>query len=225
MKKTAATALLAFSLLMPPQSGHTAGVPVIDVSNLAQAIATVEQLRQEFAMLERTYNSIAHTTSIQGLSSAIGGLSRYTQPRAGVAMNGARGQGSWGSAEAQMQADRLYASPAQDDWQREMERRERSTAHIKAMVEQNIADIEEQIDALDAMKAELEAQPDGTAVQAHVGGIQLAANKLQAQQTQLLQAQTLLAAEERVTAQRAEQMRRRDLDQQINRTAGALGGW
>lgn len=224
MKKPAATALLALSLMLP-QPGRAAGIPVIDVSNLAQAIATVEQLQREFAMLERTYNSIAHTTSIQGISNAVGGLSRYTQPRSGTAMNGARGQGAWGTAGAQMQADRLYASPTQDDWQREMERREKSTAHIKAMIEQNMVDIEEQIDALDAMKADLEAQPDGTSVQAHVGGIQLAANKLQAQQTQLMQAQTLLAAEERVTSQRAEQMRRRDLDQQINRTSGSMAGW
>jgi hypothetical protein len=224
MKKPAATALLALSLLLP-QPGRATGIPVIDVSNLAQAIATVQQLQQQFTMLQRTYNTLAHTTSISGVASALGGFSTFTQPRSGAAMAGGRGQGTVGTGAAQMQADRLYASPTRDEWQQEMERREQSTGNIKAMIERNMLDVEEQMDALDSIKADLEAAPDTTAVQAHVGAITLAANKLQGQQTQLLQAQALLAAEERVTAQRAEQMRRRDIDQQISRTSGSMAGW
>lgn len=48
-------------------NANAGGVPVIDVSNLAQAVAQVENSIQQINSLEKTYNSVRGATNIGGL--------------------------------------------------------------------------------------------------------------------------------------------------------------
>ena len=106
-----------------------------------------------------------------------------------------------------------------------MERRERVTANAKAMAEAAYTDAEEQLAQLDALRAEVEAAPDVTAVTAQSAAVALAHQRLSANQAMLEQARLLLTADDRVTQQRSEQRWRRDVDAWVKKTAPALEGW
>jgi hypothetical protein len=124
-----------------------------------------------------------------------------------------------------LNADRLYAPADRDEWAREMERRERVTANAKAMAQAAIEDAEQEIGSLDTMRGEVEAAPDGTAGVAVGNGLSLARQRLDASRLQLEQIRLMLAADDRVTAQRGEQAWRRDVDDWATRTRPALNGW
>lgn len=230
-----AAGLAAAAAALP--SPAAAQLPVIDGGNLAQttltaarALQQIEQLRAQYDRLARTYEAIAHTTSVEGVAGALGGLSRQVLPPAARLPDllGGRG-GEWGGAGAALRADRLYAPPAggngDDAWAREMERRERATANAKAMAQAAAEDAEREIASLDALRGEVEAAPDGTAGVAVGNGLALARHRLDASRLQLEQVRLLLAADDRVTAQRGEQAWRRDVDDWMARTRSALGGW
>ena len=106
-----------------------------------------------------------------------------------------------------------------------MERRERVTANAKAMAEAAYTDAEEQLAQLDALRAEVEAASDVTAVTAQSAAVALAHQRLSANQAMLEQARLLLTADDRVTQQRSEQRWRRDVDAWLKKTAPALEGW
>ena len=188
----------------------------------AQFEAMDRELRQHI----RTYDAIAHPTSVGGVIGAIRGASRNLMPgrgEMGGLMNGQGGE--WGAAGGRLMEDRVYAPAERDEWAVEMERRERVTANAKAIAEAAIEDAQDHLDALEDINAEIEAQPDGTAVAAQAAAIQIAQQRLATHRTQAEQARLMLAAEERVARQRSEQMWRRDVDEHIEKTRGALGGW
>ncbi|MFZ6765424.1 type IV secretion system protein [Pseudoroseomonas sp. WGS1072] len=196
--------------------------------NILQAERLLTQIREmqmQYRQLVATYNAISHTTSIGGLTGAVGGLSSSNLPLPGELMGAMRGASTLGRAAGQIDLDRVYIPPTVDQWTREMTRRETVTANAKAMSEQALVDAQAQMASLDRMQAEIEAQPDGTAVAAHQAGIALVGQKLALQQVQLQQTQMLLEADNRVTQQRYEQQWRQDVDRHAEATAGALGGW
>lgn len=211
----------------------SAQLAVIDKTNLAQttltaarALQQIEQLRMQYGQLVRTYDAIAHPTSIGGVAGAVRGLARTIMPPASQVpeMMAGRG-GEWGQAGAMLNADRLYAPAERDEWAREMERRERVTSNAKAMAQAAIEDAEAEIASLDALQGEVEAAPDGTTGVAVGNGLALARQRLDASRLQLEQVRLLLAADERVTVQRGEQGWRRDVDDWMARTRPALNGW
>ncbi|HWX49636.1 MAG TPA: type IV secretion system protein [Roseomonas sp.] len=196
--------------------------------NILQAerlLTQIREMQRQYRQLVATYNAISHTTSIGGLTGAVGGLSRSNLPLPGEMMSGMRGASTLGRAAGQIDLDRVYVPPRMDPWTREMTRRETVTANAKAMSEQALLDAQAQMASLDRMQAEIEAQPDGTAVAAHQAGIALVGQKLVLQQVQLQQTQMLLEADNRVTQQRYEQQWRQDVDRHAEATAGAMGGW
>lgn len=224
---------LALALTVAVAAPAAAQLAVIDGANLAQTTVTatralqqIEQLRQQYDQLVRTYDAIAHPTSIGGVAGAVRGLSRTIMPPATQVPDMMAGRGGeWGQAGTMLNADRLYAPAERDEWAREMERRERVTANAKAMAQAAIEDAEQEIGSLDAMRGEVEAAPDGTAGVAVGNGISLARQRLDASRLQLEQIRLMLAADDRVTTQRGEQAWRRDVDDWMTRTRPALNGW
>jgi conjugal transfer/entry exclusion protein len=224
---------LALALTVAVAAPAAAQLAVIDGANLAQTTVTaaralqqIEQLRQQYDQLVRTYDAIAHPTSIGGVAGAVRGLSRTIMPPATQVPDMMAGRGGeWGQAGSMLNADRLYAPAERDEWAREMERRERVTANAKAMAQAAIEDAEQEIGSLDAMRGEVEAAPDGTAGVAVGNGLSLARQRLDASRLQLEQIRLMLAADDRVTTQRGEQAWRRDVDDWMTRTRPALNGW
>lgn len=233
MNRISRAILLAATFGPALASPATAQIPVIDAGNLAQttltatrALQQIEQLRSHYDQLVRTYNAVAHSTSIGGVAGAVGGLSRLVIPPASQvpAMMAGRG-GMWGQAEAMLNADRLYAPSGRDEWAREMERRERVTANAKAMAQAGLEDAEAELRTLDGLQVEVEAAPDGTAGIAIGNGLMLTRQRLDASRLQLEQIRLMLAADDRVTTQRGEQAWRRDVDEFAEKTRPALNGW
>ena len=224
---------LALALAVAAAAPASAQLAVIDGANLAQTTVTaaralqqIEQLRMQYDQLVRTYDAIAHPTSIGGVAGAVRGLARTVMPPASQVPDMMAGRGGeWGQAGAMLNADRLYAPGERDEWAREMERRERVTANAKAMAQVAIEDAEEEIASLDALRGEVEAAPDGTAGVAVGNGLSLARQRLDASRLQLEQVRLMLAADDRVTVQRGEQAWRRDVDDWMARTRPALNGW
>ncbi|NKE48556.1 hypothetical protein HB662_27560 [Roseomonas frigidaquae] len=224
---------LTLALAVAAAAPASAQLAVIDGANLAQTTVTaaralqqIEQLRQQYGQLVRTYDAIAHPTSIGGVAGAVRGLSRTIMPPATQVPDMMAGRsGEWGQASTMLNADRLYAPAERDEWAREMERRERVTANAKAMAQAAIEDAEAEISSLDVMQGEVEAAPDGTAGVAVGNGLSLARQRLDASRLQLEQIRLMLAADDRVTTQRGEQAWRRDVDDWMTRTRPALNGW
>jgi hypothetical protein len=211
--------LLAAAAAIPLLTGqaHAQGMPVYDnasnLTRIAEAGRAIQQAIQEYRVMESTYNSISHATGVGGIASALGGVSRSFMPQAGNIpglMNG-RG-GMFGSAGQRLEQDRFYAPAEADVWSEEMERRETVTANAKALAEAGLEDTQERIEQLEAAQAEIEAQEDGTANTATGNLIAASQMNLNAHRLQLDQIRTMLAADDRVTAQRQEQKVRKDLD-------------
>lgn len=233
MTRTGTALFLAAALGAAEVPPARAQIPVTDAGNLAQttltaarALQQIQQLRLQYAQVVRTYEAIAHPTSVGGVAGAVGGLSRLVLPPASQVPDMMAGRGGeWGQAGVMLNADRLYAPTERDEWAREMERRERVTANAKAMAQAAIEDAEAEIASLDALQSEVETAPDGTAGVTVGNGLSLARQRLDASRLQLEQIRLMLAADDRVTAQRGEQAWRRDVDDWAARTRPALNGW
>lgn len=229
-----ATVALAPAMLNGP--AMAGGIPVQDTASiaarameaaksLAEAKATVTQLKASYSQLVSTYNSITGARSFEGLVGALGGMSRTYLPETGEigdAMHGATG--GVGRGEEVMQRNRLYAPAERDEWAVEMERREYATANAQALALDGIADAQDRISRLDAMKAALESAKDIREVQGVAGIIQTEAQNLALHNTQMAQIQGLLTAEDRVERQRADQKVRKDLDDWIVMLRAQQGG-
>jgi hypothetical protein len=228
----------AIALLGTAMLSHSAGAIVC--SNCEQetmaVLRQIDQLRQwtsqlkamadQLTQLKDTHRVLSHVTSLAGANGALGGFTRQAGPSSSQLPRLMNGSGSeWGTANTRLREDRLYAPTDSDEWSTEMERRERVTANAKAMAEAAYTDAEEQLAQLDALRAEVEAAPDVTAVTAQSAAVALAHQRLSANQAMLEQARLLLTADDRVTQQRAEQRWRRDVDAWVRKTAPALEGW
>jgi hypothetical protein len=231
--RVAAIVLLGTAML-----SHPAGAIVC--SNCEQeamaVLRQIDQLRQwssqlkamadQLTQLKDTHRVLSHVTSLAGANGALGGFTRQAGPSGSTLPRLMNGSGSeWGTANTRLREDRLYAPADSDEWSTEMERRERVTANAKAMAEAAYTDAEEQLAQLDALRAEVEAAPDVTAVTAQSAAVALAHQRLSANQAMLEQARLLLTADDRVTQQRSEQRWRRDVDAWVKKTAPALEGW
>ncbi len=196
------------------------------IEQLEQWASQLKAMADQLTQLTNIYGSLTHTTSISGVSAALGGFSRQTLPSSSSLSSLMNGSGAtWGTANTRLNEDRLYAPSQSDEWSIEMERREKATSNAKAIAEAAYTDVEQQIQALDALKSEIEAAPDVTSVTAQSGAIQVAHQRLTANQGMVDQARLLLTADDRVTQQRSEQRWRRDVDAWADKTAPALEGW
>lgn len=220
-----ATALAFLSAAGPARAQALVHDPVHMAEAVMQWKAHFDAMRAELEQHVRLYQSVAHQTSVGGVMGAIRGAARNMMAGRGELAQLLRGQSEWGTAGARLMEDRLYLPGEMDEWAREMERRERVTANAKALAEAATEDALDQLEALDAIQAELEAAPDGTAVAAQQGAIQVAMQRLNTHRAQAEQVRLMLAADERVTQQRREQIWRRDVDEWAAKTAGAVGGW
>jgi hypothetical protein len=229
----AAIALLGTAMLSHPAEAivcsnceQEAMAVLRQIDQLRQWSSQLKAMADQLTQLKDTHRVLSHVTSLAGANGAIGGFTRQAGPAGSTLPRLMNGSGSeWGTANTRLREDRLYAPADSDEWSTEMERRERVTANAKAMAEAAYTDTEEQLAQLDALRAEVEAAPDVTAVTAQSAAVALAHQRLSANQAMLEQARLLLTADDRVTQQRSEQRWRRDVDVWVKKTAPALEGW
>ena len=187
------------------------------IQQLAQWIEQIAAMKREYDQLVRTYNALSHVTDLRSAAAALGGLTRNYFPEASAIPELMRDAANlWGSAGYYNSSDLYYASRIinkwGDRWTEEMERRMAVTSNAKAMAEAAVLNAEDHVLKLDLLRSRLEAAQDVTEVSAVNGLIALENQNMDAHRAQLETVALLLETEQRVTAQRDEQMQRESAD-------------
>ncbi len=223
-----AAALALTAAAVPAQAQWAVYDAKSDVSRIMEAVRALQQAQMQYQMLvsqyqqlQATYNSIAHATNLGDIAGSLGGVSRSYLPygsEIGSALSIAQG-GSYGSvgtmlgqANAFLSNNRLFQSPTQDAWAREMQRREDVTANYQALAQESMYEADQRLANLSRLQARLEDAQDGTEVAAVQGLIAVEQQNLQIHQARFANLQAMADADQRVTDQRQQQMQRQQAE-------------
>ena len=187
------------------------------VKEAAQWVEVLGWYKRQWDTAVSTFNAISHVTDLSSAASALGGLTRNYMPEANAIPELMRDVNNlWGRAGYYNAHDMYYTSRVLnkwgDRWSDEMERRMVVTSNAKAMAEAATFNAEDHVTKLDILRARLESAVDVTEVTAVNGLIALEQQNLDAHRAQIQNVALLLEAEQRVTAQRDEQLQRESAD-------------
>jgi hypothetical protein len=233
------TILLAGASFLALCGSAHAQIPVTDVANaalntaqvnnqlleIAKWVQQLEAMREQYDQLVATYNVLSHATDIDGISNAIGGITRTLLPdadRVPGLMDGSTGM--WGRAAEFLAQGHYHSAEIMGAKAIEMQRRELVTANARAMAAAGTVDAQEHLQKLADLQARLNAAEDVTEVSAVNGLILLEQQNLDAKRAQIENVRVMLAADDRVTQQRYEQMQSESADNLFAATARVSGG-
>jgi type IV secretion system protein VirB5 len=212
---------------------------VYDASNYAQAVQQVKQLTQQLSVIQQqyqqlmqTYQAIAHLP--QSAVNQLGQQLNVSQFRnalpsqssiLGAAMNGTSlGSGGFGSAAKGYLADNSIYAPTGSDFQaKEMQRNATSVAGTQAMASELYQSAADRVAALQGIESQLANAPDTKAVADIQARVATEQAYIQAQQVQAQSLAMWQSSQERNQGQRAQEERRRQVDNLIE-DAKAHGG-
>ncbi|MGG5811621.1 type IV secretion system protein [Falsiroseomonas sp. CW058] len=204
----AALALLAAGA--PPAAAQ--GIPVYDnasnLARIAEAARALQQALAQYRMLEATYNSLAHATDVSSVAAALGGATRTYMPEAGQVVGLLSGAGSvYGAANGLLALGRYADVGVDSPWAQEMQRRELATANFRAIGQAGLEASQRSVLSLSSLLDRITASQDVTEVSAVNGALAVEQQNIEHHKAQIAQVQLMLATEERVERQRAEQQR------------------
>lgn len=187
------------------------------VKEAGQWVEVLGWYKRQWDTAVSTWNAVSHITDLRSAASAVGGLTRNYMPDANAIPQLMSDVNSlWGSAGSYNAYDLYYQSRVLnkwgDRWSDEMDRKMTVTSNAKAMAEASSLSAENHLLNLDVLRARLESAVDITEVTAVNGLIALEQQNLQAHQAQAQNVALLLAADDRVTRQREEQIQRESAD-------------
>jgi type IV secretion system protein VirB5 len=208
-------AVLAATLVLSAAGTEPAaaqGVPVYDnasnITRIAEAARALQQALAQYRMLEATYNSLAHATDVGGVAAALGGATRTFMPGAGQAAGLLSGSGSiYGAANSLLALGRYADVGTESPWAQEMQRRELATANFRAIGQAGLEASQRSVLSLSSLLDRITGAQDVTEVGAVNGALAVEQQNIEHHKAQIAQVQMMLAAEERVERQRAEQQR------------------
>ena len=173
---------------------------------VAQAVATVRQLEQQYQQLQATYNALAHTSSVSGYASRLGGVAHgFGATEVSGMMNGT---GALAGTAEQVANLRFHSSTGTDFSATEMSRRAQRLGGLQAAALQGMRQSEQRIVGLRELMAEVDGQPDLQASAALNNRIQAEHALLSAQQQQLAQLQLMATTQQQGDLLRAEEAQR-----------------
>jgi len=225
MKRTLLAGAAALALAVAAPGAARAQIPVTDAlanaqaqitntqlyQQVAQAVATVRQLEQQYAQLQATYNVLAHTTSVSGYASGLGRVANgFGASEIGGVMTGA---GSMAGTAEQVANLRFFQSQGTDFSATELTRRAQRLGGIQAAAMQGMQQSEQRIAGLRELMAEVDGQPDIQASAALNNRIQAEHALLSAQQQQLAQLQMMASVQQQGDILRAEEAQRQSAEQ------------
>jgi type IV secretion system protein VirB5 len=188
------------------------GIPVYDnasnLARIAEAARALQQALAQYRMLEATYNSLAHATDVGGVAAALGGPTRTFMPEAGQVAGLLSGTGSvYGTANSLLALGRYTDVGTDSPWAQEMQRRELATANFRAIGQAGLEASQQSVLNLSSLLDRITGSQDVTEVSAVNGALAVEQQNIEHHKAQIAQVQLMLAAEERVDRQRAEQQR------------------
>ncbi len=192
---------------------------------LEQLIQSYEVLRNSYTQLEYTVASLQHLNA-NALLTAQGLLSnaaRLPGSTANALPSLAFGSNLSGYGQQFYNQNHVYTPDGNDFAAQEMKRREYATANLQGEAQTGAAMTNERIASLNELQASIASQPDVTAVSAISARIASERVFLANEQARNQHLQMLLATQQAVSQQRAEQHSRQQLDEWD--TAASAQAW
>lgn len=208
--------LLAFTILsggmvLAPKAN--AQVAVVDAANLAQnvqtaaqAIVAVEQLKAQLSQLQQTYQMFTNPTNILGMATGMENSAIENPMPLASSLSGLVGGQSAGSAAATTfyNQNHVYTAPAGTPSSAQLNENGQSIANIEGIASTNLSAIEQRLQMLPDLEADLNTATSITQVSAINGRIAAESQFVQAQQAQAANLQ-VLASEQQASQQQQDQ--------------------
>ena len=199
-------------------TAHAQGIPVIDVSAIAQAIQQLQQMQAQMDQLKQTHASFNKITSMGDIAAILNKpeIRRALPSDFGAAQSALLGQG----AEAFKSGDGIYVSPASDYYNAQVNRQRDGIAGQKSIGQQMFDAASKRIDGIDSLRRQISQSEDPKTIldlQARIGTEVAAAN------TDILRMQAL-AMVVRAEESQAELRRAQDFEQSLQKQIDALRG-
>jgi type IV secretion system protein VirB5 len=208
--------LLAFTILslgiaLAPKAN--AQVAVVDAANLAQnvqtaaqAIVAVEQLKAQLSQLQQTYQMFTNPTNILGMATGMENSAIENPMPLANSLSGLVGGQSAGSAAATTfyNQNHVYTAPAGTPGSAQLNENGQSIANIEGIASTNLSAIEQRLQELPDLEADLNTATSITQVSAINGRIAAESQFVQAQQAQVANLQ-VLASEQQASQQQQDQ--------------------
>jgi hypothetical protein len=205
----------------------------LDVTQAAHAVVELEQLRQEYTVLYNSYTQLMATASaVQHVNPDIMSLAPGLQApemrlpgsaaSAVPAMNFGSSLSPAGSTFYSM--NHVYTPQGNDFAATELQRRQIATANLQGEAATGMQQIAARIASLAQLENSIQTQPDVTAAAAITARINAEHLYLANESNNISQLQLLMAAQDHVDQQRAEQHDRQQLEQ-WGQAAATQAGW
>jgi Type IV secretion system proteins len=198
----------------------TAQVSVIDEANLAQnlqtaaqSIAAVEQLKAQLSQLQQTYTMFTNPTDILGMASGLENQTIENPMPVANALSGLVGgtTAGTGAASAYFNQNHVYTPSDGSTASTQLNENAQGIANIEGIASTDLSAIEQRLQQLPNLEADLNAATSITQVDAINGRIAAESQFVQAQQAQAANLQVLAA--EQVASQKQQQQEQFDQDQ------------
>lgn len=208
MKKVLSLAALTVSALLMPRSAG-AQMAVIDGANLAQttqtalqAVAQVAKLEAQLQQLQQTYSMFTTPTNVTGMVSGLESQAiENPLPLANSLSSLIGGQTSGGiAATTYYNQNHIYAPTDGSQQSAQLNKNGQSIANMMGIATTNLASIEQRLQELPNLQADLNAATSITQVEAINGRLASEAQFVQAQQVQASNL-AVLASEQQASTQ------------------------
>jgi hypothetical protein len=215
--------LLAFTILsggMALAPKANAQVAVVDAANLAQnvqtaaqAIVAVEQLKSQLSQLQQTYQMFTNPTNILGMATGMENSAVENPMPLANSLSGLVGGQSAGSAAATTfyNQNHVYTAPAGTPGSVQLNENGQSIANIEGIASTNLSAIEQRLQELPDLEADLNSATSITQVSAINGRIAAESQFVQGQQAQAANLQVM--ANEQQASQQQQEREQFDEDQ------------
>ncbi len=220
MRRLVPRFLVSVAVVSAVVSGNASaqGIPVIDVSAIAQAIQQLQQMQAQMDQLKQTHASFNKITSMGDIAAILNKpeIRRALPGDFGSAQSALLGQG----AEAFKSGDGIYVSPASDYYNAQVNQQRDRLAGQTSIGQQMFDAASKRIDGIDSLRRQISQSEDPKTIldlQARIGTEIAAAN------TDILRMQAL-AMVVRAEESQAELRRGQDFEQSLQKQIDALRG-
>ena len=194
------------------------GIPVIDVSAIAQAIQQLQQMQAQLDQMQKTHASFNKLTSMGDIAAILNkpDVRRALPSDFGAAQSALLGQG----ADAFKSSDGIYVSPASDYYTAQVNRQRDGIAGQKSVGQQMYDAASKRIDGIETLRRQIGQTEDPKTVSDLQARIQ---TEIAAANTDTLRMQAL-AMVVRAEEQQEDLRRAQDFEQSLQKQLDTLRG-
>lgn len=183
-------------------------------TQIAKAVAQLQQLQRNYQMLMNQYQAIAHLSDqVTGIARGLTTTPTLQNPLPGLGQIQSLVNGvvkPSGSGSQYLQTNTYYTPNGTDPGAQELIRRQQATAGIQGMATDALNSLEQRAASLKEFLGSIASSPDIQQTAAINARLQLEQNYVAAQQAQATNLMTLAASQQAVAQNRAEEMAQKD---------------